>query len=119
MSYSPAVQQTQSERRNVVRRMTLDGASAHETATFLGCTARTVHRDRHVLGLSKSQPGPLSEDEIGWAREMVKDGCPLHEIAETLDRHPRTIQKHCRGLSKLKYDSLRKYRQLMKQLDLL
>ena len=119
MTLSPDIQEHQAERRNMVRRMTLDGMSALEIAAYLGCDKRTVYRDRQALKLSKPKPRHLTPDEIRRARELTEDGCPLHEVAETLNRSWSAVEKYCRGLSQLRSDPLRTCRKLMKELDLL
>lgn len=113
------IRELRAERRNMVRRLTLDGMSILAIAALLGCDRRTVDRDRKALRIVKTSSRQMTEDEIRWAKELASDGCPVREIAETLGRHPDTIHKYCRGMLHLKSDPLRNCRKLMKELDLL
>ncbi len=109
----------QTQRREAVRRMSIDGMALIEIAMVLGVTRRTVCRHRRALRLSKPQPKQLTKDEIEQARIMVKDGCPLFEVAATLHRSRTSIEKYCKGMSPLKSDPLRTHRQMMINLGLL
>lgn len=118
MTVSESMALNQIERRKMVARLTSDGMTGVQIADYLSVDRRTVYRDRNRLGLSRPASKPLSADELARAKELAADGCPLNEIAETLNRSPSTIERYCRGMLYLRSDPLRRYRQLMKQLGL-
>lgn len=71
--------------------MTRNGLSAPQIAEELGVTERTVIRDRIETGCAKVRSTLLTEDELRIAAEMLDDGCPYTEVAQTLGRSATTM----------------------------
>lgn len=84
------------ERRKVVAELSREGFTLREIAVRLGCTERTVVRDKEELHLSRPRPR-LSNEERRRAEELLCDGYSLEEVARTLRRHVHTIGRYYKG----------------------
>jgi DNA-binding NarL/FixJ family response regulator len=78
-------------RRDRVAEMTRNGLTAPQIAEELRVTERTVVRDRVELGCAQPPRPKLTEDELRIAAEMLDDGCPYTEVAQTLGRSTTTM----------------------------
>lgn len=115
-----AMREATAARREEVARLTAAGLSITGIAQRLGINKRLVVRDREAMKINHGVVAlPLTPAEICRALELLDDGCPLGEVAETLGRGRDTISRRFRGYSKLKVDPLKDCRKLRKQLGLL
>jgi DNA-binding CsgD family transcriptional regulator len=115
--------QTAAERRAEVVRLTRAGLTAEAIGVQLGCSYRTVVRDRKAMGVA--QPAPMivnawSADDVAQAEAMIADGCSLTEVARTLGRsQPAVWQKFKgRGWDRSSCAQYRWMRQQMDKLDI-
>lgn len=76
--------ETIAKRRDRVKSLTDQGMTAPEIAALLKVSTRTVVRYRRATGCSQPVGRHLTDDEIATAGEMLDDGCPVQEVAETL-----------------------------------
>lgn len=77
--------------------LTRRGVPVAEIAHQLGMAPRSVFRIRHQRCLAKPPPRRFTADEIATVETMLADGASLHEIARTLGRDPKTVNKRFRG----------------------
>lgn len=76
-----------------------EGATAKQIAEAFGVTARTVSRWRTALNVRHAPPAvprPESDRHLAW--QMIQDGCPLSEVAETLNVSQHTLRRWFPGL---------------------
>lgn len=112
-------------RRDKVRLLIGEGRSHTDIAAIIGVSARTVDRDRAVLGMADSRA-----DQFAWnqhsewlARNLIADECPIAEIARSIgasDHH--VVRNHFRGEIPPGYiggDPLVSHRQMARDLGLL
>jgi hypothetical protein len=81
------------ERRERVETLTRAGQTAHQIATEIGVTARTVQRIRSVVGIAKPKPSRLTDTEKLIALALIDDGASLTEAARTIGRSQRAVRQ--------------------------
>lgn len=87
-------------RRERVRDMTRAGFSAANIAAVLNVSERTVQRDRVAAGCAMPFAGiPKSADQIDYARQLLADGCSVHEAARTVGCSPQILYRRFPGAS--------------------
>lgn len=69
-----------------------EGVSLAESARRLGCDHRQVSRYRERAGRAQSpaRPHPVEHREL--AARLIEDGCPIAEVARTVNAHHKTIR---------------------------
>lgn len=76
---------------------TRQGLPAHEIADRLHVSDRTIHRWRMRLGVGQpNNAHPWTAKEHRQVERMIADGCPLREIARTLNIPRSSLQRHYR-----------------------
>lgn len=81
------------ERLPRVLAMTREGVSAKQIALELGVSARTIHRDRAVLGVAQQAPERLTRELHELAHRLLEDGCSYREVARTVGRSDVQIRR--------------------------
>ena len=85
------------ERREQVRRMTLQGASTRQIAEALGTSTRTITRTRVKLGISQAPLPRMTDAQKAEALRLLDDGCSATETARTVGVSIHSILKHFPG----------------------
>lgn len=84
-------------RISLVSQYTRQGLSAELIAQRLGCTPRTVQRDRKRALLTKPHPSRATPEQLERAREFLEDGCPYPEAARSVGLHDTVLRRHLPG----------------------
>ena len=72
------------QRIDEIRVRTLAGESAGAIAVRLGISSRTVTRHRSRLGIARTAPPRLTQEQENLMQALVDDGCSVREIARTI-----------------------------------
>lgn len=89
------------ERRRMVITLTRQGVSASQIADRIGVRKRSVTRIRSAAGIAQSGGSPMTGRELLRARALLDDGASYHEVARTLGRPARTVERHLPGYRKM------------------
>ena len=69
-----------------------DDLSLAEAARRLGCDPRQVSRYRERAGRALPPAQPHSVEDRELAARLIEDGCPIAEVARTVNAHHKTIR---------------------------
>lgn len=82
------------ERNQRAREMREAGLRNTEIAAKLGITADYVSRLIRKAGGKSASRKPLTPEELDYMEELLRDECPIGEVAETLNVTTSTVRKH-------------------------
>lgn len=110
MSENSAEEVTAADIIIVYRRL----GSIEKVAQETGLTHRAVRRAvREVSRKMRS----FTREEVEYANQLFRDGCPVKEIARTLGRHDTVIRRHISGDSAFERGGGNSLRKLYAMLD--
>ena len=70
-----------------------EGLSLAEAARRLGCDKRQVTRYRARAGIAGPAPAPHRPEDRELAARLLEDGCPIAEVARTVNANHTTIRR--------------------------
>lgn len=91
------VREVRESRRDRVVRLTAQDLSAADIAAIVGCSQRTVVRDRAARKVAKPKVPLLTGEQLALAGRLVEDGCSHMEVARTIGCSQTAITHHFPG----------------------
>lgn len=83
-----------------VAELTREGWSSAAIAEDMGTTTRTVTRIRKATGTTtRTNPPPLTAEQLARAKDLLEDGAPYPEVARTLGCGSEVLRNRLPGYS--------------------
>lgn len=68
-----------------------------QLAVHYGVATRTINRWRKAAGLSVPSKPPMTDEQVRIALDLLAEGCPYSEVAETVGRSAHRLRRRFPG----------------------